>query len=103
MKVLEFTGLKNVQKVTAGLSQLLADLQVFYTNIRGFHWNIKGKNFYVLHKKFEDMYNDTAEKVAYARRGSETQLFGLPQSIENKRESSCKRWRPSTEKHLGNI
>ena len=63
MKVLEFTGLKNVQKVTAGLSQLLADLQVFYTNIRGFHWNIKGKNFYVLHKKFEDMYNDTAEKV----------------------------------------
>ena len=63
MKVLEFTGLKNVQKVTAGLSQLLADLQVFYTNIRGFHWNIKGKNFYVLHKKFEDMYNDAAEKV----------------------------------------
>ena len=54
MKVLDFTGLKNVQKVTKGLSQLLADLQVYYTNLRGFHWNIKGKNFYVLHKQFED-------------------------------------------------
>ena len=63
MKVLDFTGLKNVQKVTKGLSQLLADLQVYYTNLRGFHWNIKGKNFYVLHKQFEDMYNDAAEKV----------------------------------------
>lgn len=50
MKVLDFTGLKNVQKVTKGLSQLLADLQVYYTNIRGFHWNIKGKNFYVLQR-----------------------------------------------------
>ena len=63
MKVLDFTGLKNVQKVTKGLSQLLADLQVYYTNLRGFHWNIKGKNFYVLHNQFEDMYNDAADKV----------------------------------------
>ena len=34
-----------------------------YTNLRGFHWDIKGHGFFVLHSKFEDMYNDAAEKV----------------------------------------
>ena len=45
------------------MKQLLADYQVFYTNLRGFHWNIKGHGFFVLHGKFEDMYNNAAEKV----------------------------------------
>ncbi len=63
MKTLEITGLKDVQKVTKGLQQLLADLQVHYTNLRGFHWNIKGRDFYGLHAKFESMYDDTASKV----------------------------------------
>lgn len=63
MKTTEITGLKNVQNVTGGLQQLLADLQVYYTNLRGFHWNIKGKDFYLLHEKFEEMYNDVAAKV----------------------------------------
>src|SRR3712207_1576915 len=36
MKTLDFTGLneKNVANVVSGLSQLLADLQVYYTNLR---------------------------------------------------------------------
>lgn len=63
MKTLEITGLKGVQNVTNGLQQLLADLQVHYTNLRGFHWNIKGKFFYALHELFEKMYDDTADKV----------------------------------------
>ena len=63
MKTTEFTGLKNLQNVTKGLQQLLADLQVYYTNLRGFHWNIKGKDFYLLHEKFEEMYDDTTAKV----------------------------------------
>ncbi|MFV0392379.1 MAG: Dps family protein [Paludibacteraceae bacterium] len=63
MKTLEITGLRNVQKVTEGLQQLLADYQVYYTNLRGFHWNIKGEKFYLLHEKFEEMYDDAAEKV----------------------------------------
>ena len=45
------------------MHQLLADFQVHYTNLRGFHWDIKGHGFFVLHGKFEDMYNDAAEKV----------------------------------------
>ncbi|SEG01287.1 Dps family protein [Parabacteroides chinchillae] len=65
MKTLDFIHLEEsaANKVVSALQQLLADYQVFYTNIRGFHWNIKGHGFFVLHSKFEDMYNDAAEKA----------------------------------------
>lgn len=65
MKTLDYIKLdeKGIENVVAGLKQLLADFQVYYTNLRGFHWNIKGKDFYILHSKFEELYNDAAEKV----------------------------------------
>lgn len=65
MKTLDYLHLdaSAANKVVESLQQLLADYQVFYTNLRGFHWNIKGHGFFVLHSKFEDMYNDAAEKV----------------------------------------
>ncbi len=65
MKTLDYLHLDaaGANKVTTALQQLLADYQVFYTNLRNFHWNIKGHGFFVLHSKFEDMYNNTAEKV----------------------------------------
>ena len=65
MKTLDYLHLneKKVAYVVSALHQLLADFQVHYTNLRGFHWDIKGHGFFVLHGKFEDMYNDAAEKV----------------------------------------
>ena len=65
MKTLNYIKLneKEVSSVVASLQQLLADFQVYYTNLRGFHWNNKGHGFFVLHSKFEDLYNDAAEKV----------------------------------------
>ena len=65
MKTLDYLNLdgKRVEGVVAGLKQLLADYQAFYTNLRGMHWNIKGHGFFVLHSKFEDMYNDASEKA----------------------------------------
>lgn len=65
MKTLDYLHLNeaNVANVVSALKQLLADYQVHYTNLRGFHWDIKGHGFFVLHSKFEDMYNDAAEKV----------------------------------------
>ena len=65
MKTLDYIKLdaSAANNVVASLQQLLADYQVFYTNLRGFHWNIKGHGFFVLHSKFEDLYNDAAEKV----------------------------------------
>lgn len=65
MKTLDYLHLdaSGAGKVVNALQQLLADYQVFYTNLRNFHWNIKGHGFFVLHSKFEEMYDDTAEKV----------------------------------------
>ena len=65
MKRLEVLGLneKKVENVVNELSVLLADLQVFYSNLRNFHWNAKGHGFFVLHSKYEELYNDAAEKV----------------------------------------
>lgn len=65
MKTLDYLHLdaSAANKVVEALQQLLADYQVFYTNLRGFHWNIKGHGFFVLHSKFEEMYDNAAEKV----------------------------------------
>ena len=65
MKTLDYLNLNEakIMNVVAGLQQLLADFQVYYTNLRGFHWEIQGRGFFVLHGKFEDMYNDAAAKI----------------------------------------
>lgn len=65
MRTLNFTGLNenNVQKVNNALAQLLADFQVHYTNLRNLHWNIKGRRFFILHEKYEELYNSMAEKI----------------------------------------
>ncbi len=69
MKTLDYIKLdKNgIVPVVEELQKLLADIQVFYTNLRGFHWNVKGKQFFMLHEKFEEIYdhiNDQADQVA---------------------------------------
>lgn len=65
MKTLDYLQLNAsaTDNVVKSLQQLLADFQVHYTNLRGFHWNIQGPDFFVLHSKFEDLYNDAAEKI----------------------------------------
>lgn len=59
----ELIALKDTNEVTEKLNELLASFQVYYQNLRGFHWNVKGKLFFTLHSKFEELYNDTAEKI----------------------------------------
>ncbi len=65
MKTTDYLHLneQKVHNVVSTLHQLLADFQVFYTNLRGFHWDIEGHGFFVLHSKFEELYDDTAEKA----------------------------------------
>ena len=65
MKTLDYLHLDEnaAGKLVQSLQQLLADFQVHYMNLRGFHWNIKGHGFFVLHTKFEELYDDAAEKV----------------------------------------
>lgn len=65
MSVLDYTKLDAARsaKTIEALSQLLADMQVFYTNLRGFHWNVKGRLFYQMHAYFEDAYNSYATHI----------------------------------------
>lgn len=65
MKTLDYLSLDGtkVAGIVSALSQLLADFQVHYTNLRGFHWNVKGRPFFVLHEKFESMYDEAADAV----------------------------------------
>ena len=65
MKTLDYLQLdaKSTKKTVDGLQELLANLQLHYTNLRGFHWNVKGVEFFGSHEKFEAFYDDTATKV----------------------------------------
>ena len=81
MKNLEFIGLEEskVSKVREALAKLLADFQIYYTNLRNLHWNVKGHSFFIMHAKYEEMYNSAAEQVdAIAERI--LQLGGTPES-----------------------
>ena len=59
----ELLALKETKEVNEKLNELLSNFQVYYQNLRGFHWNVKGKLFFTLHNKFEELYNDAAEKI----------------------------------------
>lgn len=45
------------------LNKLLADYQMYYQNLRALHWNVKGKQFFMLHEKYEELYNEAAEVI----------------------------------------
>lgn len=51
------------QKTAEQLNHLLADYSIFYQNTRSFHWHIKGQEFFELHNKFEELYDDLADKI----------------------------------------
>ncbi len=53
----------NNSKLVERLNQLLADYQIYYQNLRGLHWNVKGAQFFMLHEKYEELYNEAAESV----------------------------------------
>lgn len=65
MKATNLIGLDTgkSQKVINLLNELLANYQIYYQNLRGFHWNVRGNRFFVLHTKFEELYNDAIGKV----------------------------------------
>lgn len=50
-------------QVVVKLNQLLINYQVHYQNLRLFHWNVKGPFFFILHEKFEELYNDASLKI----------------------------------------
>lgn len=65
MKSTNHIGLtgNNTEELAEKMNALLANYSVFYQNTRGFHWNIKGDSFFVLHEKFEELYDDLVMKI----------------------------------------
>lgn len=59
------TGLseKGRQRISDGLSVLLADSYALYLKTQNFHWNITGSEFYSLHLLFEKHYEEMAEAL----------------------------------------
>ena len=51
------------QQLDKDLATLLSDYQVLYMKLRGYHWTVTGPLFFGLHAKFEELYDDAAEKV----------------------------------------
>jgi starvation-inducible DNA-binding protein len=54
---------EKINNLADKLNALLANYSVFYQNTRGYHWNIKGDSFFVLHEKFEELYDDLKIKI----------------------------------------
>ncbi|GGM19403.1 DNA protection during starvation protein [Paraliobacillus quinghaiensis] len=50
------------QALQQQLNQLVATHGVFFTKLHQHHWYVKGHNFFVLHEKFEELYNEVNEK-----------------------------------------
>lgn len=81
MKNLDYLKLDEVKvaAVVDSLNNLLANLQVYYANLRGSHWNVKGKGFFILHAKYEELYDDAAAKVDEVAERI-LQLGGVPEN-----------------------
>ena len=54
---------KDREKVAEGLGQILADTYTLYLMTQNFHWNVRGLQFPILHKLFEEQYQELAMAV----------------------------------------
>ena len=45
------------------LNKLVATEGLFYIRLHQFHWYVKGSRFFVLHEKFEELYDRTTEEL----------------------------------------
>ncbi len=52
-----------LQKITEGLSRLLADTYTLYLKTHNFHWNVTGPQFNSLHLMFEGQYTELSLAV----------------------------------------
>ncbi|MFZ9084790.1 MAG: Dps family protein, partial [Ilumatobacteraceae bacterium] len=46
------------ERITDGLSHLLADTYTLYLKTHNYHWNVTGPMFQTLHLMFETQYNE---------------------------------------------
>ena len=55
--------INNKHEIVEKLNLLLANYEMYYQNLRALHWNIRGKLFFMLHGKYEELYNEAAAVI----------------------------------------
>ncbi|MDQ0160946.1 Dps family protein [Bacillus alveayuensis] len=48
------------EKLLEIVNKQVADWTVLYMKLHNYHWYVKGQQFFVLHEKFEELYNEAA-------------------------------------------
>lgn len=56
----ELTNIQLSAELSSALNSQLASWSVLGVKLRNFHWFVKGPHFFVLHEKFEELYNTAA-------------------------------------------
>ena len=51
------------ENIAKSLARVLAETYVLYLKTHNFHWNVTGPNFAILHKLFEEQYQELANAV----------------------------------------
>ncbi|HWP67144.1 MAG TPA: Dps family protein [Candidatus Limnocylindria bacterium] len=92
---------KDREKISQGLSRLLADTYTLYLQTHNFHWNVEGPMFNTLHEMFMTQYSELwtaldaiAERIralghpapgtykAFAALSSISEVDGVPDAME---------------------
>lgn len=55
--------IKVSEKLLEIVNKQVANWTVLYTKLHNFHWYVKGQQFFVLHEKFEELYNEANEHI----------------------------------------
>lgn len=64
MKTKNLIGLdsENAQQVVNLLNELLANYQILLSESAWISWNVEVNRFFVLHAKFEELYNELSKR-----------------------------------------
>ena len=52
-----------MEKTTKFLNQQVANWNIMFVKLHNYHWYVKGEQFFVLHEKFEALYDLAAEQI----------------------------------------
>lgn len=55
--------MSNQAQLQEAVNKQVANWTVLFTKLHNFHWYVKGPHFFVLHEKFEELYNEAAEYI----------------------------------------
>ena len=52
-----------MNQVVKILNEQLSDWNLLFVKLHNYHWNVKGSDFFILHEKFEGLYDEAAGHI----------------------------------------